>query len=1728
MKNILNPKQIEEATVKVTCGDDQGTGFFIDSNKILIAYHVVMENVSNKETIKVELYDHDLKEGELLSINENFDICILLIKIESFVAKTYLPLQPSIIKYNENWETFGFPYKIESDGIRLEGRVNQITVDKRWDFLLSCKDIDRNFSYEGLSGSCVIIDGNVGGVILKQVDEKLAAISIEKILPFLEQNKIEINEPLNQLDIPEQLKEQIKNSTPNYSVFENIEEAIKNSSNWLLISGSPGSGKTVIAASFESDNNSISIIGRYFIKIPNDSLSLAIRISKEFLLQWFEDLICIIITGLPSAKNNLSFNDRLKRLSIFLGDLSDFLNNNKKNGVFIIDGLDEVPDLNSFLNIIPVKLPNNISILLSCTSKEILPSFLKNGLEDAHIIVVTPIDIGQCEAFIIKELGKEKLTIDNVQGLALKSEGHPLYLRYLINYVKTQNIEDYEINNWINNIPPIGGDILKYYNTIWDKTYSTADKLWILIILAQLRQPISIGSLIKMLPPNFQTSFYSNFKTLQYLFKKSESIEIYHDSFKNFINAKVTGNLLYANDLIVEFCESNSNNEYSINNLMYHYTLSSNSRNSFEKCDQKWADKCALEHVHPDLVISDIRNVINISIAESETTQLIRLLLLLQRIEFRYDSIFANYATDIASALIALDRPKDALKYLIRDNTLLISNNEAIMFLQLLYENDSLKEANILFGAIEARFRKLINDGSKSKKGIEIQTFIMPLQAYTLYMNENRKKGHNKFVRLFGFLSNQRDYAVETNDTLRLEAINSIREFCASWMNAYAIRRFDFFINTEQTSEREKIQIDETWAKFRAMTIINYHDINNYSSSHYIKNSKYFEAIKDIEYLVGNYGFTNNENDLFILISALIHDSKKTEILIVLINKYLENNFQFRLREKNGVDLNKKNIQFYYFRFKCLGYIDQNDQYPEENSNSYDNDWEKFIATLIKQIAFLEGSAYRLKSENKLENIHLIFDKYLEFLKKIEFTLYERISWDRSYQLPESIFPFVYSKIILFYLVFKKDSIDNFIESIIKRCNNQLGLYTEGFRNSLCVIIKELVIYEDQKSNVLKLLEVWEAHVVEGVQNRWERTSDLLRIIEFFGIVGDKEKAERVFQEMLDTSMGPSWYKEEQLLLINTAISIKSDNNVINKFIKDFAALLDFASGEMTFQRYVRNDKENFIGSLIKQNNFSKAIEYFKFEILPPLKVLIQSAEHFTTDAPKIGIGYALGARNICEQNGILKILENTKEINPFLRWGLCEVFLVNDDTWRTIGDFSNHQAKSLNELEEQQQQLEVLDEMCKSLATQILSKELEIDKEEYLSSLKNNLSESNIKKLQGYLLKDDYLWEIDDNKKDIKTKIYENEMLNSFSTFNDNFENSNYKKHEELIIEGIKAFRDERVNIWYPNWSAGSVLAKNNLKKLFKTDNNVVKYLSESINKFYTSSWLVVDSLIWFLDDKLSENKIEEIHKYVAEHFYFLIRPDEYSYSKYIWLEHNSTNSNTIDYELINLLIWLLNHPVKRINQKVSKVLLWLSSVHPELIIPQLIIESTTENPFISTEICSLILKELSILEPKKLIDCIEKNPSLINRIINLTHFSIKKNFIDISLNLNQNGHHELYKQLNLSLLNPIIYEGRVDFEEDFLNNFNYKTIKQLETLNSLQILNKKFCDELLKKIHEFSELTSQGDFIKYDIYLKRSFNNELNYISKFFYILKYSLNIAINSRIDKLNMEEIYKLLN
>lgn len=1708
MNKIISPKQVEDSTVLINCNGSQGTGFFINNKLILTARHVIEDclNFGKDFLIGGENYN----TTDVLDSCKKQDLCIIKSKYESI---EYLPLVRGTISYRQPCSTFGFPSKGIKGGRQFEGKVNSIQVKRHWDFSFEIVGLDE-FDYSGVSGSAIVSNRSVIGITLIQRGQSIHVISIRKAYDFLIKNEVTVLDDENLNEIPLGLKEDINRATPNYAVYQELGNKLETHNGWFLCYGVPGSGKTTIIAGYDNQNERIEVLGRYFTKIPQDTIGQSVRVSRKKLMDWLESVVSEKL-GYPIEVLS-KIEKRIERIPDLLNELAKKYESS--NCVLFIDGLDEVDDLDVFLGIFPLELPKPISIVLSCTSEDILPIRIKNQIKDEHRIKVTALHLGQCEFYLREELKCKEISTEFIQKIAIKSEGHPLYLRYLVNYLNScESLSEIEL--WIEEIPSIGGEISRYYDVLWDDFFRDEGKLWIIIIMSQLRSPVIPKILLEMLPDEHKLGFYSNFSPIKYLFKDENNLELYHASFRDYIFSKVPDFIPLANDQIFKFCNKKTENSYSIENQLYHLTQSSKREDSLVFCCQSWADKCALSHVNPELIIQDIKKVIAVALDLRSVIEVLRLLLLLHRIEFRYESVLAEYANYMARALIAMGEDKAAVQYLIRENNLLVTDEEAIECMQLFSEKGQFREANRLSEILNSQFRFFVEEKLQRGNEFSVQPFLIQAQNQVLSMHFNKDHRGNELIVMLQLLKNYQDASEEKGYVENAKLFYDLREYACAWQIGYTLRIDNFYQSSEFVSKYMKTPIDSKWTKIRALSVLNFNTFNLYGTKKIHKTQKFKEAIEDIEWLIDNYGYENDA--IFLIIAALIDETVRFDIVDSLIDKYLQitDVDKLHIKDANGVDINWKNVNLLYNISKMEGYIGKeiDSSFLSERSSMSENCVIK-LSLLVRYIGKIEGELVRCRTEKK-KNLGYL-QSLIEFLS---FTLKERAFWNRSYFIPETIIPFIYGKLAYLIATFFHESIDWFVSNVCDRAEMQLGLYSEGYRDSLTNIIQVFLSSDVKNDRIEKLIELLDIHTQKYVQNRWERTPELLRITEYYSLINQPKKAKNVFKSMLNTSMGPSWYKEAQMQLLNTTLSLKNKDLRVNKYLQKFASLLDAASGEMTFQRYIRYEKESFIGDILKLGETQKAIDYLKFETIPPIDVLINNAEREKMDNLDTGLGNNQGANNLSIQSGVLEIINHCEDLSPFIRIALCSIFTINDDTYRYVDKYGYSLAVAMNEVKETKHLSLIFDHISEIFRSRDL-KEDHQSLSEYVDNFHSNLNQK---------IYDDF-WNFLNSKKDgelLPQRIAKNSnnedirriKKDPFEKFNELVMKENLL-NSELIEKGLNIFKQERVNFWLNNWSNSSYKAKKNIKELFSGSQDVLENLKPFIKNIDIDAWLVVDQLIGFLNDHVYVEEIEGLYKVVTNHFDLLIRPEQFVLQKYEWISSQKGKERKLNNKIIlNFIIWLLNYPLDWIKDRSYEALLFLAEAMPVLTIKSLIEESLSNKYNKSGNICAEILVDLSSEYSQHFIDILTQNKEYLNQISSVDHLSIFKCYLDIGKRLAENDFSELLDNLLVLIPDSNSLGKDVLLDEERLYLIN----DQINALNDLQILDRSFCEKLLKNIEDCCAPFSWLENVKADEYLRRSYS--LKYINgRYSDMLKFSLNKAIMGNISKDSLESAYCIIN
>lgn len=1740
---INHPEQLIAAVCRIKCGDDHGTGFFISSNIIMTANHTLMDYDMDEEII-ITLQDNSVHTASILAQDEDLDVALIQLTFEIQHSLT-LKIALGKIRYNEEWSTFGYPFSKLVQGQLFIGTVQAYARDLPYDLSLTSGEIDTNTDYSGLSGSPLIVDGRVNGIITWSTFRGLGAVSITKMKDFLDKYEIAYE---NLFDGPwtEEYQNELERAVENNSVIALLKDSLEEKGKYHLLYGSPGSGKSVISSLVEPKSPDTRILGRYLLRTPGDKVPIYVKASKENFMQWLEDLVSEYSIGEPVARSDMKWNDRVTRLYSMLDQTNTKLLLNGESLVIVVDGLDEVVSMGKegladFLSMLPENLPSNISILLSCTSEEILPVFIKSRLNESNKVHVTPLDRELTEKFLTQENQRRNLGLSVVQQahLTAKSEGHPLYLHYILETLTSVEITGRD--EWIEALPSIAGDIKNYYEAIWSKYIGiNSSAYWISLIGSQLRQPVEQGEFKKMLPDEVQLKFQTEFVGIKHLFKFGKKIAIYHQSFENFISVKGEGDLLTANGYISAYNIKNENSNYALRNILHHMLRSEDPLQAITRCDQKWADDCALIHMEPDLIIGDVERVEELCIDKHVITELVRIKLLLQRLRFRYNTILANYTFDLADALINMGESGAALRYIIREDLLLISIEDSLHFLQKFFDIGAELEASKLAIAVQLRFKILV-EKSVTRGGMDISIFNSQLRFNAICIT--RDNFHSTLIKYAAGAKILKEISEDSREDPETQiAAKEISEDLEAYTVASFIYRLDSYPGIEQLSKLSSGVYSANTAFVFARTALFYQNFAEQSAKIMKESKSYRQLIADIELLVKDYGY--NDDDIEGLLLVLLKKSRNSPLLEEMINKKLAAPAKFNLRMGNGVDPDMESINLYYQDYTYRGYIDKSNAFPVLIQLK-SKDWEKYIISMHELCGFLQGKLYRANSEKNYEIVPLLKDKAREIFEALNFHLKERCRLDRSYYLIEDIVPLLYHRLLLIFLDLDDDSINWFVERIINPKNVQLGMYTEGYRRALFELSKELTKLNKQRTNAFKLIKSLEDHVYVAVQNRWEKIPELIEIVGFYAKIGAKSKAWSVYQKMLNTSMGPTWYKEDQFGLINSSLRSMEYPTALVHYA-DFASQLEYASGEMTFQRYTQSAMSSFTGTMAKAGQMSRAIEYFKFLVLPAAQTILENAESSTLDAPVIGDGYIFGARAIIEAEAMGHILLEAHG-DPMLIFGLSEIFILSDDTDRYINRFTKIQYKAYLSAKETSENYseEILNRIVALLKHDRFKKEESL----YLKSLYRNF-ETDLEKLEENLigagwqknilpdipqrpaLSKTFTKEDDEILEKIGGRIPGTGKMNNFSQIAVAIEEAEIEFAMENMDEGFQKLLNclhilatDETDIW-----AGGHLTKD-LESVFKlfiehaSKGEMISFLKPFIMKHLTDDWRVITSLLELLSAKLETSEKEAVIINVKEHIDQIIQSAGTFRQKYDWLSVQEDSEKNPDELLLEFLIWLFNHPFESIRQNVLETLHWLSAKKSSLVIPQLIQASLTGQSKISAEYATYLLKEISGSHAGDIWDCIDTNDGIQTAVISVDHTMQQIYWRKILQNCaaTNKDAQPLLDRSNAFFASEC-FKGRDIYIEDGLF-VEVSTV--LDELNELSLLDREFMKSFEQQRSILREGLSAEEHERVGRYITRSFPGEEIEMGYIKYTLLTALNITLSGRVAPEQIEHVTSIL-
>lgn len=1260
---------VKQATCRVVNDHQVGTGWLVNPSLVLTAFHCVEAAVASGAEILVQFgtgaaaTQHNVK---VQAYDEDLDVCLLRLPVE--VQTEPLVIDTSPPRVGEKWSAFGYAVHKLNLGHVLNGHIQQVL-----DELVHGVDLDLSIApetqltdYQGLSGTALMVAGDCRGLLRVSVNTAVAAISFFQLRPFLDANGV--------------LTKVAPDATPSLPVgmrpdFDRLfeERLVSLQNGYLILEGAHGIGKSTYCQQFVPTQDSIEVLGVYALSERGRGITPAHQAQPEVFFDWVNSLWSSSVSGKPARLQELSYPELIQNSHKRILELANRQATAGKVGVIFIDGLNEAAGagtdaLKRLAALLPPALPTGLVIVITGAGLEGHAASIGSVLQGAVRLTLPALGQDSQRALCTELLAPDVATSRLITLLCERAKGHPLYLRYLTDMV---NGGASEVD--IVEMPAFSGTIQDYYETLWGQLLHDQDAVNLLGLLARLRWGISTKDLTVMLHPAESAVFVSTLTRIRHLLTAADNTEIYHASFSEFVAHKTAAVGEQLHERLAVFCCTAQSGDYGQLNRVYHGLLGSTlaQLQAIQACQQAWVDISVTLGAEPDVLLGDIEATLAAATRIGTAADTVRLLLLSQRLAFRYDTLFAQAAEQVAVALCALGQADQALRHLIRNGRLITSPLGASVVVQALIRIGSIGHARQLLEHVQQSldpiFERLHATGS-IETDLFIWAIIQRLQGFALECASGGKPPANRFL---------------------FAAIQQIRA-CPEAFGEDNLA--DVIADLSGSFHGTRLCLDGLYTPVAQLSL-----------AAVPPEALVAILLSVLIHAEGNarrYGIPLPSSSVALLLSDLDEASERleqpSELHLVAVNTLIETGASPDLiRKCGGINLTKEQPLVLYpgnrarpdlegFRssyemWRAADFLDENEAPTVFHPVPLD-DWEAWLRSLVAAVAWADGTARRAKANSDAVTLGQV-EAFLvaQILPITMRPLSVRIQWQLAYAIPETIFPALFQRLAKMLLDCFPQQANHFLDLLDQGFTEQLGMYNEGFRQTLALVAEEFIAVELAPTTADKLFDLvirWRDYVQKNVENRYELIPELLRIVPLLTRLDAQEEAAKTYQAVLRFSMGPSWYKEDQLsLMSSTLAALPAATPVPTTSLVQVAAYLERASGEMTFQRYVRADKGNFIAQLCRRSLYSQAVDYFKHQTCGTLPQLYAQAAAGDLDrvAPLTGMHFPGGALE--EQAALLALLRETPEtVDWRLHWALLEVFQHGDE--RHLGDWGMQYAR--------------------------------------------------------------------------------------------------------------------------------------------------------------------------------------------------------------------------------------------------------------------------------------------------------------------------------------------------------------------------------------------------------------------------------------------------------------------
>jgi hypothetical protein len=1553
----MTEDEIKQATCQVIGKDESGTGWLIKADLLLTAYHCVETSVRAGEPVIVRFgvgssaVEHTVVVGPH---DEDLDICLL--QLSTPLSVEPISIDAGGLRPGEKWFAFGYPVAKLQLGHVVKGEIQQVLPERVHgvDLDLSVEPGTHLSDYRGLSGSAFMVGAVCKGLLRLNVDSAIGALSFSILKPFLRANSLLPDEPTDKEDAGP------IGTRPAFDAL--FESAIVNKrGGYVFVDGSHGVGKSTYCQQFKPESPELDKLGVYQFTERARGSTPAHQVQPEVFFDWVNSLLSERATGKPARLTELSYSQLIEKTDEVLQSLAKRCLKAGKVGVLFIDGINEAAatgeeTLKRFVNLLPQKVPDGLVVVITGVGLDSIASSLGTILQGAERLTLPNLDRDIQYGVCLEFLDDDKATAEIVGTLCDRAMGHPLYLRYLADLVNSGATQ-----GDIAELPVFSGSIQDYYETIWAKLLPNSDVVNLLGIIARLRWGIPASNLTSMLTSAESGVFPSTLLRVRHLLANPENTAIYHPSFSEFVVHKTAPIGEWVHGRLAGFCNARESGDYGVLNKVYHGLRGGREPLllAIQGCQQAWVDDAVLLGAEPDVLLADIDETLAAATSVGTATDIIRLLLLSQRLTFRYNTLFVQSAELVALALISLGKAESARRHVVRNGRLVVSADEAFAVANALTQQDNPEQAIEVLDLVQRELNTVF-ERIFSETGGRVQEFLsavsLRLHGFSLALAAGDDPPFTRFLRAFveGILRDpDGNFSQEDGDEV-------LRQLTGEMMGARLCLKGAYrpFLNLEVPAD---VDLRHQLLVF-LQTLVH----AEMHSKHYgitLKREMVDLVLSDIGRAIG--APLRPQDRRFEFTDALIEAGAAPGLVETYTAGVDMGDGTLSFYEKNRADPDEAIFESAMLRLRASSFLENGYAEPSVQIPTAEY-WEGSLEGIARAVAWCDGKGRRAMAAKDQAGLDSVWSFIADaLLPCFAFTLESRIHWESSYFIPETVVPRLYRRITKLVLDCFPTKAAVLLDAIERRFDVQLGLYNEGFRQALQEVLRLFGEHTPEGPNadkVFSLVLLWRDYVAANVENRFELVPELLQIVPLLARLKAPEEALRTYKSVLSFSMGPSWYKEDQLsMMTGTLEALPPTAPVQVSSLAQIAGLLEHATGEMTFQRFVRADKGHFIGELCRRSLFSDAVRYFQHQSCGTLDESFAQATSGNLDRVSTLVGMRFPGAALEEQAALLALLRHTREqVNWQLRWALLEVYQHGDE--RHLTDWGREYGAIVSELVNSPDDLARAKARVRSIANSLnterawlllrtlvssLPADLRPDFARLLDEVKSNLDDRQIEQLTSSF---GLRYEQDEGDKmpgyeagttkptdDVAEDDAEDDRLFMPGTFGKRsalrdartqiesaraqMSRRNFSAATQECIGALQTLQAGGWSVWSDN-QPGSDADQLINAQVQNADELARLYGPLALEERHTQRWAIASHLISLVGKKVSAAQQAELLAVAIDHVRQIVGDASPAPFEYI----GNSAAGAASEALLELLLWTLDHPAWDRRDSGAAMVLWMA----------------------------------------------------------------------------------------------------------------------------------------------------------------------------------------------------------